>query len=471
VPIFNNKYHIPQHTSWMKKFYMLLSCLGLSSSLQALSLQETLGYGLDHAPDVQIAMGEEFIGRTNLSSKAGAFLPVIDANCDLVHDHYSQQNDTDPATTLWRKDYNLVISQNVFDGLKRYNDYEQAQSGLRATIWSTKDRILNKLTDIGSVYFKVLLAQERVTLAKENYKRLKEIANLIEQRSAQGLSREVDRIQAQGRVATAHASVINTLAELHKQQALFKDVTGGLNPIDLEVTELSALMPAEFNQYLESVHQYGARVRAAAFQQDAAYYQYQSAKSPFFPQVYGLARFEFRKNIDGNPNHQVNTEVGVNLTYNVFRGAQDMQQLSAQAIRYQQARFEVKRQRNEIDYLATASWEDWQSAQKSYQYRCDHERSIGTVVSAYKDQFMVGQRSLFDLLDVYNEWYYTQNAAAEDRAQLRIAEIYMTALNGSLVSILPAKSAEKIFFTPEKEEEFVRSYWVSPTWTEEDYSK
>jgi len=421
---------------------ILLAC----SCAHALTLQQTLDYTFENAPDVAISLSEESIQRYTLKSRLGAFLPSVDGAIDCVHDNYlSQGESTDPKTNLWRKDYSLVISQNLFDGMKRYNDYSSADRQLQASIGGVNDRTLAKITEVGASYFKVLLSQELLANAKENLKRLKAISDLIDRRVQQGLSRELDRIQAKGRLATARANIITAMADLHKNQALFKSQTGGLDPVDLQVLDLSHVIPSSYELFAQGVQAQGVRIHQYAFLKDAAYYNYQSSKSAFFPQIHGLTRFEYRKNIDGNTDHQTNTQVGINISYNLFRGAQDVQNTSAQAVRYGQAISELKRQGNELQYLTLASWEDFQSARQSFQYRKEHEQAVSAVVAGYKDQFVMGQRTLLDLFDAYNELYFSLNALAQDQAQLRIAELQIGSLTGEITELLSESVAAKVF--------------------------
>ncbi len=425
----------------MTRFLVLLPFVGVSF-LSALTLQEALDYSLEHAPDVAMIRADEVIQQYNLKGKMGAFLPSIDGNADLVHDNYlSQGVSTDPKTNLWRKDYSLVISQPVFDGMKRYYDYNQADRSLKATQAFVVDRMLSKISEIGSDYVKVLLSQQLVINAKENYKRLKEIVDLIDQRVSQGLSRELDRVQAKGRLATARAAMIMAMSELNKNQALFKAQSGGLDPVDLLPIDLQTLLPMRYEEYFEQALNYGVKIRQYAYLKEAAMAQYHASKSSFFPQLYALTRFEYRKNIDGNTDKQTNTQVGLNLSYNIFRGSQDLQNTNVLAERYHQACSELEKQKNELYYLILATWEDYQSAQQSYVFRKEHEQAVSNVVLGYKDQFLMGQRSLLDLLDAYNEWYYSLNNLAQDRAQLTIAELQILTLNGSASSLVSSSVA------------------------------
>ncbi len=428
-----------------------LGALWLSSYAYALTLQQTLDYTLENAPDIAISLSEEAIQRYSLNSRIGAFLPSVDGNADYVHDNYfSEGSSTDPKTHLWRKNYNVVITQNLFDGMKRYNDYSVADRNLKASIWATNDHALAKMTEVGTLYFRVLLAQDLLVNAKENFKRHKEVADLIDQRVQQGLSRELDRVQAKGRLSTARANIITAMGELHKSQAQFKAQTGGLDPVELERLDLDSIVPSTYAEYSTMVQNQGMRIRQYAFLKDAAYYNYQASKSSFFPQVYGLTRFEFRQNIDGNTDKKTNTQLGLNITYNLFRGTQDLQNTAALAERYGQAVSELKRQGNEIQYVTLASWEDYQVANQSFQYRKEHEKAASSVVSGYKDQFIMGQRTLLDLLDAYNEWYYSLNAVASDGAQLKIAELQIGSLTGRLTGLLSESVAQKVFKTSEQ---------------------
>lgn len=418
----------------------------------AVTFEETLDYTLEHAPNIEITVANRTIAQSQMSSKAGAFLPVVDANLDLTHDNFSQDGENrDVDTDYWRKNYQLIVSQNIFDGLDRYHHYRSSERGLLAQIYATQNDSYRILSDSASSYIQVLLAQELVQLAKMNFKRLKDITDLIEKRVQQGLSREIDRVQAQGRLASARANVITALADYHKQQSLFKRQTGGLEPLDLKDVDLSGLGAKDFESYWGTVQDYATSVKQAAYQKESAYYQYQAAKAPFFPKVDAVCRFQYRQNIDGYTDKLTDSQIGLNLSYNLFKGNQDFQNMYSQAQVYQQASSQLRQQKNQLEYLAVSTWEDYQNALNSLGYHEEHERASAAVTQAYKDQFVLAQRSLLDLLDAYNEWYRSLNALARQKAVLQMALVEMGTLSGDLRQYLSSDNSTKIFLSAEKE--------------------
>lgn len=436
----------------------------LASSAMAVSFEETLDYTLDHAPNIEISVANRTIAQSQMSAKAGAFLPVIDANLDLVHDNFSQDGaNQDRDTDYWRKDYQLVISQNIFDGLQRYHQYRTSERQLLSQIYATQNETYRVLVDAASSYVQVLLAQELVILAKDNFKRLKDIADLIDKRVQQGLSREIDRVQAQGRLASARANVITALADYHKQQSLFKRQTGGLDALDLTPVDLKPLAQSSFESYWERVQNYALNVKQSAYQKEAAYYQYQTTKAAFFPQVNAVARFQYRQNIDGYTDKYKDSQIGVNLSYNLFRGNQDFQTMYSQAQVYQQAVSQLRQQKNQLEYLAVSTWEDYQNALNTLTYHQEHEHASAAVTQAYRDQFVLAQRSLLDLLDAYNEWYRSLNALARQRAVLQMSLIEMGALNGELRSYLHNENSAKIFLPADKERRMASHFLMVDT--------
>lgn len=441
-------------------------CCGifLATTASAVTFEETLDYTIEHAPNIEITVANRTIAQSQMSSRAGAFLPVVDVNLDLTHDNFSQEGvNQDLDTDYWRKNYQLVVSQNIFDGLQRYHQYRSSERQLLSQIYATQNDTYRILVDAASAYVQVLLAQELVILAKDNFKRLKDIADLIDKRVQQGLSREIDRVQAQGRLASARANVITALADYHKQQSLFKRQTGGLDALDLELIDLKGLAQQSFESYWDGVQGYAINVKQSAYQKEAAYYQYQTTKSAFFPQVNAVTRFQYRQNIDGYTDKLTDAQVGVNLSYNVFKGNQDFQNMYSQAQVYQQAVSQLRQQKNQLEYMAVSTWEDYQNALNTLTYHQEHERASAAVTQAYKDQFVLAQRSLLDLLDAYNEWYRSLNALARQRAVLQMSLIEMGALNGELRQYLRSGNTEKIFLPADKERRMAGNFLMVDT--------
>ncbi len=429
------------------------------TQVSALSLEQALDYTLENSPDIQISLSDRTIRQMDLTKKLGAFLPTVDGNMELVHDTYRQiGTSTDPTTNLWRKNYSINAVQNVFDGMQRYHDYKSAERTLNAFTQGTKDQSLNKMLEVGQSYMKVMLAEQLVELSKSNFKRLKELADLIDKRVAEGVSKQIDSVQAKSRVSTARANLLEALGQLYKNRAEFKMTTGGLSPIELETPDFSNLMPKNYEEFWQSVQENGAKLKQYAYLKDSAYYEYQATKSAFMPTVNAIARYEIRQNVDGNTNKQFNGQLGMNINYNVFRGSQDFQTMYAQAQKYQQARFEFKRQTNSLEFDVMSSWEDYNVTKDALAFYIDHATASESITKAYKDQFVLGQRTLLDVLDSYNELYRSVSVKLQQEAQIKLHQLKIATLNGQLSKIPHHKMKDKIFLSPQQEKKLANTF-------------
>ena len=71
----------------------------------------------------------------------------------------------------------------------------------------------------------------------------------------------------------------------------------------------------------------------------------------------------------------------------------------------------------------------------------DRAAAAAQVVSAYRQQFELGRRSLLDVLDVENELFQARISVVNAEIQHRIAEYRVLATMGTLISALGVETA------------------------------
>ena len=82
------------------------------------------------------------------------------------------------------------------------------------------------------------------------------------------------------------------------------------------------------------------------------------------------------------------------------------------------------------------SWTEFLSAQKQLEFYREAIEYNKTTRTAYEEQFIMGQRSLLDVLDAENELFNSSTQAATARGNTLIAAYRMKALAGQLLPSL-----------------------------------
>ena len=82
------------------------------------------------------------------------------------------------------------------------------------------------------------------------------------------------------------------------------------------------------------------------------------------------------------------------------------------------------------------AWNDLTIAEERLYRLEDYRDAMTSVVSAYQQQFELGQRALINVLDVENELFSAKSSVAEERYNRIQAAYRILSLNGTLLENL-----------------------------------
>ena len=123
----------------------------------------------------------------------------------------------------------------------------------------------------------------------------------------------------------------------------------------------------------------------------------------------------------------------------------------------------MKRTQMQLDESTSYSWNTYQSAKSRLPNLRDHADSSRSTRDAYSKQFVIGQRTLIDLLDTENE-YYTSTVEYTNGLYLELFARYrLMADEGLLLSSLGVNPPEEANAKERVEH--------SNRWSKKDYEK
>ncbi len=121
------------------------------------------------------------------------------------------------------------------------------------------------------------------------------------------------------------------------------------------------------------------------------------------------------------------------VRWNLFNSGADVAESKAAAARIRQARQSLYDYMDELKLNVEESWTQYVSAQEQLAfYKEAIEYNIATR-DAYQEQFVLGERSLLDVLDAESELFNSSTQAATALGNSLIAAYRMKALAGALI--------------------------------------
>lgn len=243
--------------------------------------------------------------------------------------------------------------------------------------------------------------------------------------------------QADVQLVTARLSMSEATLEARRQQLAYAVTTyrkyTGLDP--------DALQEPEFPKWalplsLEEVDlARNPNIRSALANLSANEARYRGAKSAFYPQLdlflqssgTDSARYSDRQN---------DTSGLVVMSYDVFGGGRRKADLQRSRSAIDKATYELETTESELGATFMNAWNDLIIAEERLYRLEDYRDAMNSVVSAYQQQFELGQRALINVLDVENELFSAKSSVAEERYKRIQAAYRILSSTGTLLENL-----------------------------------
>ena len=411
-----------------------------ASDQPPLSVKQVVERTLLTNPEIQARYHDFRASLEGQTVQRGALLPTVDSTARIGREYRS--SDPNRGSYNWnRPGFTVELRQLIFDGFRSTNAVKQAGYEKLARYYdllATSDDIALAATQ---AYVDLQRFRTMELLARQNYKLHDDTLAQIRERADSGVGRRVDLEQAGGRLSLAQTNLMTETANLLDVEQRFQRLTGIFRPGELEdvpnVEDRLPVKPTDFNDSLRrnpSFLSTQANLQAANANTSVA----KGAFSPRFDFVAATGRD--RGELSEYRNVQ-SSSVGVQMSYNIFRGGSDsarVRQTSAQAYAARDIRDYTCR--NVQQELAVA-WNNIARLRQQIPFLEDHELATTKVRDAYRQQFQIGQRSLLDLLDTENELFDSRRALTNGVYDLKVAEYRWLALSHKLLPTLSLQPA------------------------------
>lgn len=337
----------------------------------------------------------------------------------------------------------LQLRQMLFDGFATSSNVRRLGHARLASYYellSVSNQIA--LEAVGS-YIDVLRYRELVTLARDNYDNHVDIHARIEERVKAGVGRRVDLEQAAGRMALAESNWVIEVSNLHDVSARYQRLVGEAPADDLQSTpNLTKSLPSSDNFVKNTVRSnpdfLGAVSNLRASRADA-----KLRESPNYPTIELVASQSVEKNRYGVSGYYRDSAVQLVMNYNLYRGGSDSARIRQYAAKLNSA-FDLRDKIcRDIRQTALIAINDLNKFEIQIGLLAQHELSTSKARKAYRQQFDIGQRSLFDLLDMENELFQARRSLTNVRNDYQLAKTRVLTINGALLpalKLLPIQS-------------------------------
>jgi adhesin transport system outer membrane protein len=251
-----------------------------------------------------------------------------------------------------------------------------------------------------------------------------------------------DVSQAQSRLARAKSALSEAEAFLRIGEDTYTRLTDhALVGVKLAPVAMPASPYENSQQVLEKARE--GNPKMAAFKEDveSARARKQQAKANYSPSI----------DIEAGPSYSdrdarrelFTSEFGVAavIRWNLFNSMANVNENKSAAARIRQARQTLYDFNDELKLQVEESWTQLKTAKEQLAFYEEAVEYNLATRDAYQEQFILGQRSLLDVLDAENELFNSSSQAATANGNALIAAYRLKALTGELIPSFGIRSA------------------------------
>ncbi|UJQ95777.1 TolC family protein [Mariluticola halotolerans] len=419
----------------------------MSPSLSyALSLKDAVGVAMETNPEIGQAVQNREATEFELKQALGLYMPRVDleASTGIQRlDNSSRRGAGIENDPLYPTEIGVVATYDILDGGFRESEAHRQAARIDSASFRVLERSELTALEVARLYFEILLQGQIVELARENLSFHESTLGNVSDAITNGQLTEADRQQATERRAAAKASVLQAQEALEAAKIGFEKQVGAKFTRAALPSRVGRYLPPSLSRAIEVARQNNPRVRIASADLDAAAAMVDQASGARGPKLSLEGRAKVGSDISGTATYTTDLQGRLVLRWNIFDGGIKDAKVQENIRRESEAMYAQKQAGREVDEAVRVSWDRiHKQGALAAQYNEQLSASNG-LVSSYREQFTIGQRSLLDVLDAQNTRYNVQVLARTASYSARFAEYRLMAATGTLLSYLGLAGPEQ----------------------------
>ena len=330
----------------------------------------------------------------------------------------------------------VTLVQPLWDGFATRSRVRTAE----ATLDSMSSRVFDNATTLGLdgiiAHIDLIRRREIMRLAEENVNRHREILASAKDRESLGADTMADVTQTQGRLARALSTLSEARASLLEGEDSYRRITGLPVPINLGPVDLPSPMYTGITPVVEEAQKHNPKLAAYLSDIRAAVGEKELAESAFHPVINLEAGPSYSDRHGPGDEWTSSFDVMGTIRWNLFNSGADEAGTRAALSRIRQARQLMFNFVDELKLEIEDSWVGYQAAREQHQHYLDAIDYNTATRDAYLEQFLLGQRSLLNVLDAENELFNSCTQAATAQGNILVGGFRLYALAGVLLPTL-----------------------------------
>ncbi|MEZ9159621.1 outer membrane channel protein TolC [Vibrio lentus] len=415
-----------------------LILLAMSGAVKADSLSEIYGLAKQHDPELLEATAQRDSAFEAINSTRSNLLPQIDLTAGYVYQD-TDRHEADGSSG----NVNLGLVQSIYDrgSWISLSISEKTAREADARYAVTQQSVIYNITE---AYFDVLSAKDNLRFVQSEREALAKQLNQTEQRFAVGSAPITDVQDAQAQYDNVVAQEIQAQNSVENALEELRAITGqpASNLSVLDINRFSTSMPElSANDLVQKASNENLQILAGRIQKDIAKEQISLADSGHLPTISLTTDYEYTKNFD-EPNNPVTGytqdddenlfNIGVSIDLPVYSGGRVTSEGKQAQYQYVAASQDLESTYRDVEKNIRAINNNIRSAIGSIKAYEQSLVSAKSALEATEQGFMVGTRTMVDVLDSTQNVYQAQKNLSDARYQYILSRVQLKQATGSL---------------------------------------
>ena len=381
------------------------------------SLRQAVKSAIANHPALSAARNAQQAAASGIDEAQAELYPTIDLRAAAGRaqsENSTTVNDGDQHRTMNPFESSLLIRQSLYSGGRISNNIAKRKNSASEAFYSFLNEKEKTVFDAIDVYLEYRRSTFLVQLAKNNVKVHQDILATVSERKKSGMARAADVVQVKGRLALATAQYRRELANQASNSEQFIEVIGFKPTAKLSAADdMSKLLPKDLRVAKNEALLQHPLVKARKSNLEAAQSAVKEADGAFRPQVALELRAQENDNVSGSYSNDDSYSAMLVLNWNLFRGGGDKAIKRSRIFEAAQAESLLLDEKRKIVRNTALAWNDYSAILVELNYFLQHEKAMKETLGAYKEQYKLNQRTLFDLLNAQNELFLASSRVIE----------------------------------------------------------
>ena len=411
------------------------------------TLKSVLNETLRTNPDIKADMSASETADYQIYQAYSGYFPTVDVSGGVGREYDKQNLKQNPFESAVKGKLNqrasnpaFAVKQVLFNGFKTVSDVELAESYKSQADKKVDETAENTAYQAASAYIDVRRFQRLHRLSLENVQAHRDIAKKVNIRVDAGRAPGGDKFLIEARLEDAESSVLEITGELDAAIANYYSIVG-IMPKQLGSSKIpEQYLPPTVETAIKVGRDKNRSVELAKTKILSARAQIDEAKSPFYPAISLEVNGSRQKNTSGRTGVATDITSMAVMRYNLLNGGADVSTYLQRAEQLTEQRFRLESARRSSEKDIRTAWANMVSAKargKNIEISVKDKLKVNGV---FAQQYNIGTRSLFDVVDALNDYFLTKGSLITINATEDLSAIKLLSSMGMLLSSFELRS-------------------------------